>query len=164
MSDQIDTRTAANHRRLRFESIDEVLAEIDRIVQADEDGHLQTAGNWTAGQIMAHIAAWIEYGYEGFPLEPPPWFIRWILRWQLKKYLRDGFPTGVRIPRIENGTVGMDEMPTREAADRLKSAFQRLDNGDPANFHSPAFGEMKQEDRIRLNLRHAELHLGFVNY
>jgi hypothetical protein len=58
----------------------------------------------------------------------------------------------------------MDDMPTREAADRLKQAFRRLESGEPAKFHSPAFGAMSHEDRIRLNLRHAELHLGFLDY
>ena len=37
---QIDTSLVANHRRLRFESIDDVLAEIERISQADKDGQL----------------------------------------------------------------------------------------------------------------------------
>ena len=114
--------------------------------------------------IEAHVAAWIEYGYEGYPIRQPPWFIRWILRWQLKKYLRDGMPKGVRIPGVEKGTFGMDEMQTLEAAERLKVSFQRLQSGEAAKFHSPAFGEMSHEDRIRLNLRHAELHLGFLNY
>ncbi len=159
----MDTRSV-DHRRLRFESIGDVLAEIDRIAQADDEGRLQTTGNWTPGQIMAHIAAWIEYGYEGYPIGPPPWFVRWIIRWQLKKYLRDGMPAGVRIPKVENGTFGMDDMPTREAADRLKKAFRRLESGEPAKFHSPAFGEMNHDDRIRLNFRHAELHLGFLDY
>ena len=164
MSDQVDTKTTPDHRHLRFESIDDVLAEIDRILQADREGQLETVGNWTAGQIMAHLAAWIEYGYEGFPLGPPPWIIRWILRWQLKKYLRDGLPRGVKIPRTEEGTFGMDRMETGEAADRLKQALGRLQSGQPAKFHSPAFGEMSHEDRIRLNLRHAELHLGYLRY
>ena len=63
MTSKIDTNKTANHRRLRFESIDDVLAEIDRVVQADAESRLRTLGNWTPGQIMAHIAAWIEYGY-----------------------------------------------------------------------------------------------------
>ncbi len=164
MSDQVDTRSVAGHRTLRFQSISEVLAEIDRIVQAEERGQLRSLGNWTAGQVMSHVAAWIEYGYEGFPLEPPPWFIRWILRWQLKKYLRDGMARGMRIPKVEQGTYGIDEAPTFEAAERLKAAFRRLESGEPAKFDSPAFGEMSHESRVQLNLRHAELHLGFLSY
>ena len=163
-SNHIDTGKVSERRRLRFESIDEVLAEIGRIDQADESGRLRRLGNWTPGQILAHIAAWIEYGYEGYPISPPPWFVRWILRWQVKKCLRDGMPAGVRIPGAENGTYGIDEMATKDAAARLKNVLLRLKTNEPSEFDSPAFGIMNHEDRIRLNLRHAELHLGFVNY
>ncbi len=162
MSSQIDTRRVTQRRPLRFESIDDLLADIDGIVQAEREGRLRLVGNWTAGQIMAHLAAWIEYGYEGYPIGPPPFFVRWILRWQLQKYLRDGMPRGVRIPRVEKGTFGMDDLPTEVAAEKLKNALFRLQAHEPARFESPAFGPMSHADRVRLNLRHAELHLGFV--
>jgi hypothetical protein len=164
MSSQVNTSKVEDVRHLRFDSVDAVLADVDRVIQASEEGRLRVVGNWTPGQILAHIAAWIEYGYEGFPMQPPPWFVRWILRWRLPKYLRDGMPRGVRIPGVAEGTFGMDDQPIQQAADRLKRAFQRLKDGEPATYHSPAFGVMSHEDRIRLNLRHAELHLGFLVY
>lgn len=154
--------TKPTRRTLRFDTIAELEAEIDRIVAADRDGQLRTTGHWTPGQIMAHVAAWIEYGYDGYPLRPPPWFVRWFLRWQGKRFLRVGMPSGVRIPRVKDGTFGQDEMPTAAAAERLRRALQRLQSGEPAKFDSPAFGPMSHDDRIRLNLRHAELHLGFL--
>ncbi len=58
----------------------------------------------------------------------------------------------------------MDNMPTAEAGQRLLNALKRLQDGEEAQFHSPAFGPMSHEDRIRLNLRHAELHLGYLSY
>ena len=39
--------TESQYREL-FESIDEILAEIDRIAKADEQGQLQAVGNWTS--------------------------------------------------------------------------------------------------------------------
>ncbi len=48
-----------------LKSIDEVLADVDRLVAAAHAGTLQQIGNWTPGQVMAHLAAWIEYGYDG---------------------------------------------------------------------------------------------------
>lgn len=160
----VDTRRSPNFRKLRFESIDDCLQEIERIVDADQRGTLQTAGNWTPGQVLAHVAAWAEYGYDGYPIGSPPFFIRWILRWQLPNTLKNGMPRGVRIPGVKNGTTGMDAIPTQEAADRLIRVFNRLKNHEPAPFDSPAFGPMSHDDRIRLNLRHAELHLGYLAY
>lgn len=164
MAPQVDTRTAAGYRELHFTSLDDCVAEVRRIQAAAADGKLHTSGNWTPGQIMAHVASWIEYGYEGFPIAPPPFFVRWILRFRLKSMLRKGMPRGVRIPGLKDGTVGMDDMETSAAADRLLTALQRLASDREPPFDSPAFGKMSHDDRIQLNLRHAELHLGYLAY
>ncbi len=113
---------------------------------------------------MAHIAAWIEYGFTGYPIGPPPFFIRWFLRWRLKSILKGPMPRGVRIPGVKGGTAGMDEMPTAAAGERLLAALKRLQNRGEAKFDSPAFGPMSYDDRVQLNLRHAELHLGYLAY
>src|SRR5688572_10736600 len=99
MADKINTGTVKDRRKLRFNTVDDALEEIDRIVQADKAGTLQQTGNWTAGQIFGHLAAWLMYAYEGFPIGPPPFFIRWMLKMRKQRYLRDGLPAGVRIPR-----------------------------------------------------------------
>ena len=80
----------------------------------------------------------------------------------LKKYLKNGMPSGVRIPGIKEGTVGMDDIPFDVGIARLRKAFERLKAGEESPFDSPAFGKMSHQDRIRLNLRHAELHLGHL--
>lgn len=157
----VDT-SRAEHRSLRFNSIEDVLAEIDRIVAADQSGRLRCAGNWTAGQTFGHLATWINYGWDGYPFKVP-WFIRLILRSKVRRMLSDGMPRGVRIPKAEAGTYGVEPLSTEEGAERLRAALRRLRSGDPPRFHSPAFGEMSLEDRVRLNLRHAELHLGFLH-
>jgi hypothetical protein len=160
----MNTTSNVSRRQLRFATIDELLQEIERIETADRESRLQSLGTWTPGQILGHVAAWIEYGYDGYPMKPPPWFIRLVLRWQVKKYLRDGMPSGVRIPRVEAGTYGVEVVPLREGAERLRRALERLRAGEPARCDSPAFGPMSAEDRNRLNLRHAELHLSFLQF
>ena len=58
----------------------------------------------------------------------------------------------------------MDDMPTPAAGQRLLAALERLQAREEAKFDSPAFGPMSYENRIKLNLRHAELHLGYLSY
>ncbi len=164
MSQAIDTAKVVNRRKLRFEVIDDLLAEVDRIAAADAAGALRNAGNWTAGQVFGHLAAWINYAYDGFPIKPAPWFIRLLLRMKLKSYLRDGMPAGVRIPGVAGGTAGTEALPCAEGADRLRRALRRLASDEPAAPPSPAFGKLSHEQRIALNLRHAELHLSFLSY
>lgn len=159
----IDTAKAAQRRALRFDSIDDVFADIDRIVAADQRGTLRCTGNWTAGQTMGHVAAWINYAYDGFPMKPPPWFVRVILRLLKKRYLRNGMPAGVKIPKVEGGTFGTEPLSTADGAARLRKALDRLRSSEPAKHDSPAWGPMPDEERIAINLRHAELHLSFLH-
>lgn len=163
MKAPVDTAKVHDRRKLRFNRIEDLLAEIDRIAAADKAGNLRRSGNWTAGQTFGHLASWITYGYEGYPFPPPPWFIRWILRLKVKQYLKDGMPAGVRIPKVDEGTYATQELPTDAGADRLRQALRRLNSGEACRFESPAFGPMSHEDRMALNLRHAELHLGFLH-
>ncbi len=164
MASSVNTAQVQGRRKLRFNSIDELVRDIDCILAADQAGTLRQLGNWTPGQILGHVAAWINYSYDGYPLGPPPWFIRIILRMRVKKYMRDGLPAGVRIPKTEHGTFGLDPFGTADGADRLRRALTRLRSDEPVKFDSPAFGPMSKEDRIVLNLRHAELHLSFLTY
>lgn len=160
----MNASNGSSYRKLRFDSIQECIDEVNRIAQAQEQGKLKASGNWTAGEVLSHLAAWIEYGYVGYPIKPPPFFIRWLLRARLRKMLEVGMSKGVRIPGIKEGTTGIDDLPTGQAAQRLLSALGRLASNEPTPYDSPAFGKMSHEDRIKLNLRHAELHLGFLSY
>lgn len=164
MAEKVDTRITSNHRTLHFNSIEDCVEEVQRIATAGQQGTLSTTGNWTPGQIMAHVAAWIEYGYNGYPIGKPPFFIRWILRLGLKKTLQKGMSRGVKIPGLPEGTVGIENMETSKAVERLLAALEKLRSPEGALFDSPGFGPMSHEDRIRLNLRHAELHLGYLRY
>ncbi len=161
MTSEIKT-AKVKRRKLWFHSIDELLSELDRIEAAERNGKLKTQGNWTAGQILAHVSAWIEYSWDGYPIGPPPFFIKWLLKRMGHRYLRKGMPAGVKIPGIAGGTKGQDPMPTIDAIARLRKALGRLKSGEAPLHDSPAFGPMSYEDRIQLNLRHAELHLSFL--
>ena len=108
--------------------------------------------------------AWIEYGYEGYPIEPPNWFVRQMLKFFFKKILKDGMQPGVNIPGVEGGTVGQEKVDTETACQRYLVALNRLASSEPVKYPSPAFGDMSAQKRVKLNLRHAELHLGFVHY
>lgn len=160
---EVDTKTV-HTRALEFGSVADCMAELDRIEAAEKRGELTTNGNWTAGQIMAHLASWIEYGYVGFPIEAPPFFVRWILKRMLKKMLKSGtMDPGSNIPNVEDGTFGQDDMETLAGIERFRAALLKMQS-EPATYDSPAFGKVPDEVRVRVNLMHAQLHLGFLDY
>lgn len=155
----VDTSKVTDRRSLRFNTIDDLLADIDVLVAADKAGKLRSIGNWTLGQAFGHLASWIEYSYSGYPFKTP-WLIRFILKFLVKGYIKNGMPAGRRIPNTSNGTYGTEVLSTDDGAARLKKALLRL-RSEPAQYDSPAFGHLSDADRTLLNLRHAELHLSF---
>jgi hypothetical protein len=144
---------------LRFESIDQAMAEAERLAEAERAGRLRRLGNWTLGQTLGHLAAWAEYGYTGAPLKPP-FFIRWILRLRKRKFLYEPMRPGVRIPGVEGGTLATDLLPLEEGRGRYRRVMERL-KAEAPTAPSAALGWLTHEEAIALNLRHAELHLGF---
>jgi hypothetical protein len=145
---------------LRFESIDQVMAEVERLAEAERAGRLRRLGNWTMGQTLGHLAAWVEYGYTGSPLKVP-FFIKWFLRLRKRKFLYGPMQPGMKIPRVEGGTLATDPVPLEEGLERFRRALERLKT-TPPTAPSPGFGRLTHEESIALNLRHAELHLGFL--
>jgi hypothetical protein len=156
----IDTAKVANRRILHFDTLDRLTAEVDRLVEAEKAGRLKQLGNWTLGQTLGHLACWMEYAYTPAPLKPP-FFIRWILRLRRNSFLYKPMRPGVRIPGVAGGTLGTDPMPLDEALPRFRRVVERLKTEAPTA-PSPAVGPCTHDEGIALNLRHAELHLGFL--
>jgi hypothetical protein len=156
----LDTGKVAGRRALRFESIDQVMAEVDRLAGAERAGRLRRLGNWTLGQTLGHLAAWAEYGYTGSPLKVP-FFIRWVLRLRKRKFLYGPMRAGVKIPGVEGGTLATDPVSLDEGLGRFRRVLGRL-KAEAPTAPSPVFGLLTHEESIAMNLRHAELHLGFL--
>ena len=155
----VKSGAVVGRRSLRFDSLDEVLEDVERLVEAENQGRLKQRGNWTLGQTLGHLAAWVDYSYTGPPFKPP-FFIRWILRLRKHKFLHDPMPAGVRIPRVPGGTTATDPKPLPEATEAYKRSLQRLKAEAPTLPHL-IFGQLPHHEWILINLRHAELHLSF---
>jgi hypothetical protein len=156
----LDTGKVAGRRVLRFDSIDQVLPEVNRLAEAERSGRLRQLGNWTLGQTLGHLACWAEYSYNGNPLKPP-FFIRWILRLRKQAFLYGTMPAGRRIPGVQGGTLATEPMSLDEALPRTQRVFTRLQSEPPTAPH-PLFGKLTHQEWMALHCRHAELHLGFL--
>src|SRR5229473_1841664 len=138
-SPPVDTSKVTERRHLHFDSIDQVLAEVDRLVEAERVGRLKHVGNWTLGQTLGHLACWAEYAYTVAPLHPP-FFIRWILRMRKNSFLYKPMRAGVRIPGVAGGTLATEPMPLDEALLRFRKVIERLKT-EPPTAPSPALGK-----------------------
>src|SRR5690606_19284687 len=100
--------TALSPRKLTFATLDDTMAAAQRIAAAQRAGSLRQLGNWSAGQVFGHLAAWMSYPYEGYPMPPAPWFVRLGGKLMLRRILRNRFSPGYRIPRAPGGTYGIE--------------------------------------------------------
>lgn len=159
----VDVRTC-EFRTLRFGSLDEMLAEADRLVAAEHAGTLRQCGNWSLGKAIGHVAGWMEFPLDGYPPEArPPWFVKLLLKGKKSKLVVGPMPRGVRIPGMKDGTLCTAEMSAPDATAKLRRAAKRLKTTAPTR-PNPVFGPMSHEEWIAINLRHAELHLGYFRY
>ena len=155
----VDTGKVAERRILRFESLDQVLAEVERLAEAERAGRLRRLGNWTLGQALGHLASWAEYSYTGAPLKAP-FFVKWFLRLRKRKFLYGPMRAGVKIPRVEGGTLATEPVPLDEALERMRRVLGRLQTEAPTA-PNVIFGPLTHDEWVALHCRHAELHLGF---
>lgn len=156
----IDTKNV-NIRELHFDTLEQAMAEVDRVSAAERAGKLQQLGNWTAGQNFGHLAHWINVGFDGGG-PTPPWLVRKLGPILLKKRVLYGKAwKGFRIPNAPEGTFGTEKLSLEEGERRVKAALTRLMNNTPDR-PNPAFGKMTRDEWVKLHLRHFELHLGFL--
>jgi hypothetical protein len=155
----VDTGKVAGRRVLHFHSLEEIIADAERLAAAERAGKLKRLGNWTLGQALGHLGSWNDFAYDGYPSKPPFW-VKLLLRPMKKKFLTGPMRSGVQIPKVAGGTFAIDPMPTDEALEMFKRSIARL-RSSPPPLPNPLFGQMTHEEWKNLATRHSELHLSF---
>ncbi|MCL4220248.1 MAG: DUF1569 domain-containing protein [Phycisphaerales bacterium] len=160
----INTRTAA-HRSLRFGSLESLEAELARIEAASAAGTLRTTGNWTLGQICEHLGKFVRCSYDGFDGRPPlP--VRVLGRLVFKRLaMGDGpVPRGIRLPKDAVSSLPDPDITHGAGIALLRTQLARIHSGEQMRQPSPLFGSLTHEQWLHLHLKHAAMHLGFVEY
>ncbi len=157
MSQTARTTRTPRRRRLRFESHEEVLADV-RTLASGPTRHL---GHWTLPYICQHLATAIESsidGEKGFAL---PLSTRIVARLFRNRILNTRLPTGVKLPPDAEAVLYREPESLEEAVGNLQRACARLQSTSQRQAH-PAFGRMTAAQWDLFHLRHAELHLGHI--
>ena len=149
----ISTKNVTERRRVRYSSLDELLAEAERLSEPD----VQMLGNWTPGQIYEHLARTMNSSIDGFTrLLPAP--ARWLLTLLMKhRFLKKELPAGFR----STTEFIPDATSVEDGLSALRNAIGRQKNESIRAPH-PAFGNITREEWNDFHLRHAELHMGFL--
>lgn len=149
----------AEHRTLHFQSVDEGVAEVERLAEAET----RTSGKYSFPQIVDHLAHAfdISSGHRQPPAVPLP--LRLAMRMLRGRIISRPMSPGVKLPGPaqeffwDHNTTELDE-----AIRHFREAFARYRDTQPLPKH-PLFGQMTREQNEQLQCRHMELHLGFVH-
>ena len=153
----VDTGKVAGRRTLRFNSIVEAIADAESVTS---NPHL-TLGNWTAGQILDHLARTVRIMFDG-PHGQAPWFLRtFVAPFMRKKFVTSPMPSGFQFTPQMDAFRPDDKADANTALSELRQQLARLEKEAPTAPH-PFFGKMTHAEWIGLHLRHCELHLSFL--
>jgi hypothetical protein len=146
-------------------TIDDLAAEVERVVAAAQAGGVRPLGNWSAAQVLQHLGRLIEFSYDGFPFRYP-WRLRCAARllrllswrWLVALAFRPGYRNPPSAAALEpDAAVTLDA-----AAAYLRGQVGRIRRGERMLQASPAEGPITHEQWVYAHLRHAELYLSFL--
>ena len=157
----------AERRELSFGSLDDVLADMERLEEAHNEGTLTHTGNWDAGQIFWHCAAVFRASLDGFPANAkPPLWLRLFGRLIKGKATAPGgeAPTGFKIPKeLSDAFVPDGAVTFEQGTSDLRTVLGRIDAGEKMVQPSPIFGPMTHEQWTNLHVGHCQMHFSFLN-
>lgn len=153
----INTKQVTERREVRYESFDDLLQDAERLAS----GEVTTAGNWSFGQILEHLARAFHMTIDGanFGLPSP---VQWALRtFMMKRFLRDGITPGFTIPKNARTTLLPAPVETEDGLRQLRDAVSRLKQESQRSIN-PVLGKITPDQSDTFQLRHAEMHMSFV--
>jgi hypothetical protein len=149
-------------RQLRYESFQEILADVEHLQRAGYD----MAGQWNLAQVCGHCTTWLKCPVAGYPkisflTKLPMWIVRKTIAPKvLAEVLHSGeMKSGTRtLP----GTVppADSQLPSMIAELRLAIAEFEAHTGEYAP--SPFFGQLTRAQLQKLHLVHCCHHLSFL--
>ncbi len=153
----IDTTRVANRRQLRFETVEDILADVEHL----NGSKFKALGNWSGGQILKHLATVMNSSIDGMPPMRLAWYMRLMAR-LMKGWLLSGkMPPGFKL-KDEAATSFIPQETNWDEGLRLIRGAVRRQQTESKREPSPFLGPMTREDWNRLHCRHAELHLSFL--
>jgi hypothetical protein len=153
---------AARRRLVSYASLADLTKDLDKLEAAHRAGTLRRLGNHDAGANFAHLAMGMKGSFDGYPTSAPPW-LRLLGRLMKKRVLGRPFQPGFNLRKDTESLAWDDSVSFEEGLRRLREQIARAGAKDarPTKPH-PFFGEMTSADWQVYYLRHAELHLSFL--
>jgi hypothetical protein len=152
-------------RQIHLRSLPDLVAEVERIRASAVAGRVRPLGNWTAAHVFHHLGKFVEGSLDGFPFQYP-WRLRclsWLVGqlswgWLMRLAFRPGFTN----PPVAASVEPDPATPLEAAVAYLGHQLGRVLGGERMTQRSPTGETPSHEQWVDCHLRHAELHLGFL--
>jgi hypothetical protein len=148
-----------NHRSITFQSLDDVAKEIDRLAS----GPVTVTGKHDFPSIVRHLAI-TNFSMSG-KLVPPklPWYMRLIMPLLKSSILNGPVTPGFNLPAKAQAFLWPpNPIILEDAVSMYRDSMAYYKQHGPLPVH-PIFGRATRAQIDNLNLRHAAMHLGFVD-
>ena len=153
----IKTSQVTNRRELRFESFGDILLDVEGILGRSH----RTLGNWSAAQIVEHLALTFRCAVDGSEYKANIVF-RSLSPLVKKKTLSQAMTPGLTMPSGMRPDFYPDEAVEEQTAlEHLKYEIERYQDAEELAKHV-VFGKLKRHEWDQLHFRHAEMHLSFI--
>ena len=157
----INTGKVEQRRKLRFDSLDEISVDVERLAAAKE---LNVLGNWSAGQVFKHLAIVMHGAIDGLNIQPP-WMMRIalpiLLLFMKSRFLTKSMPAGIQLPSEAAKVLQPSACSITEGLDAIRTGLARLKSDSHREVH-PFLGKLSNDEWDMLQCRHCELHLSFL--
>jgi hypothetical protein len=158
MATAIDTTKVTERRSLHFDSLDEIVADLGRLASS---GEVRALGNWSAGQLLKHLATALNKSIDGYG-NPLPGFVRVVFRTFFKnKFLTAPMSAGFKLPKKALAELVPAPVSFEDGLQSLRQAIHRLQT-ETHRAPNPVLGPLSVEEWNQLHCRHCELHLSFL--
>ncbi len=130
----VDTGKVQNRRKVEYASLQDVLVDAERMAS----GNAKPLGNWSAGQIFAHLAKIMNNSIDGSDLKVP-WYFQMLGRLLRKKMLRGPMSPGIKLPDWAARSLVPGPTSTEEGLDALRNAIARQER-ESTRARTPSLG------------------------
>jgi hypothetical protein len=151
----VDTKRVSGRRQLKFSSYDDILRDVHDLASRPS----RQLGNWSLGEICEHLSQAMNMAVDGSTIKPP-WYIRLAAPLIKKRFLSRPMNPGFQLPKRAVFLIPNCKEPQQGIA-ALERAIERLKTTEERKPHF-VFGHFTRDEWDQLQLRHSEMHLGFI--
>jgi len=152
----VNTAKVGGRREIHYRNHDEVVADAERLAA----GGYRSLGNWSLGQVTAHLAMAMNTGLDG-PPGYAPWPFRFVARMFIKnRIMRGPMKPGFQLPPKFSAALLPKATTDSDGLEALRTAVRRWKSESQRHPHG-FFGQLTPDEWDQLMLRHAEMHMSF---